>query len=1189
MGDIEEVIPESYYLVNDSKIGIKVHFQKIENGVFGLKAESDIPQSSLLVIDPKVIRLWGTYYGGPYQDGGYDFCSYDDFGNVFLTAWVSSLTNIATTGSYQETIGGDYDVFLVKFNPAGQRQWGTYLGGTGDDRTKSCIIDKRNAIYISGFTTSPNAIASSGAHQTVFGGNWDCFIEKFNEAGFRSWGTYYGGSGSDQYGAISIDYNNFVYITGQTTSASGIATSGSYQPILSSTAGNAFLAKFDSNGVRQWGTYYGGEIGSGTGAECCTTDYSGNIYFGGNTSASTNIASLGAYQSTFGGIMDGFITKFTTNGQRLWATYYGGTLIDAVHGCITDSTKNVFLIGETNSPSGIASTGCHQFTLGGGIDDFIVKFDSTGLRLWGTYYGGSLAEGDLSGCKVGYNGDLFISGTTRSNNNISTPDSYQPNIGGGRDAFLTKFNATGQRQWGTYYGGLNDDGSEGGITYVHDDTIYLAGYTWSTSGISTPGAFQEVLGGQSDAMLIKFLDCWPISAAGPISGSINVCQNSIGVTYSIPILPHAINYIWTLPAGASITSGNGTHSIIVSFNGSATSGDIWVKGLNKCGDAGDSAFLYVTIHPRPVPVITGPSSTCAGPGKVYSTASGMSNYQWSTSAGGLITLGGTISDNTATVTWTAAGNQTISVNYTDANGCEGLAPTVYNVTVDPSPAVGVTISAPSNNVCSGTLVTFTAIPSNEGTTPFYQWKVNGLNAGTSGTSYTYAPLNGDVVTCVLTSSITGCILNNPATSNANTMTVNPYLPVTVSISPSQNPYCAGTTVTFTATPNNQGTTPFYQWKVNGINAGGNNVAYSYIPTNGDIVICILNSSVPCPTGNPATSNTLTMVENTNVTVSVSIAPSQNSVCSGTTVLFLATPLNQGTAPVYQWKVNGIIAGTNSPVFSYVPLNGDLVTCTLTSNAPCAAGNPATSNTVTMIVNSNQPVSISITSTGSTVCAGTSVTFNAFPINQGTAPFYQWKVNGINAGTNSTTYSYVPLNGDQVSCVLNSNATCATGNPATSNVITMTVNPNLSVSINITVSANPVCSGIAVTYTTTPNNGGGSPVYQWKVNGVIAGTNSTTYTYNPVAGDQVLCILNSSIACPIGNPATSNTITMNVGAVPVVTFTTCFDTITTLNAKPFKLKGGIPLNGTYSGPGVSANIFNPAAAGIGTKTITYTYT
>ena len=336
------------------------------------------------------------------------------------------------------------------------------------------------------------------------------------------------------------------------------------------------------------------------------------------------------------------------------------------------------------------------------------------------------------------------------------------------------------------------------------------------------------------------------------------------------------------------------------------------------------------------------------------------------------------------------------------------------------------------------------------------------------------------------------------------------------------------------------------------------------------------------------SNVIEMTVIDPLPVNVSIATSANNVCSGTSVTFTATPTHGGITPGYQWKVNGVNVGGNSQIYSYIPINNDVITCTLTSSEVCTTGNPAISNQVTMTVNPNQPVNISITSSGSSVCAGTMVTFNALPINQGTTPLYQWKVNGINVGTNSTNYSYVPLNGDQVSCVLNSNATCATGNPTTSNVITMTVSPNLTVTVNISASANPVCSGIAVTYTATPNNAGGSPVYQWKVNGVNAGTNATTYTYNPIAGDQVLCILNSSIACPIGNPATSNTITMNVGALPVVTFTTCFDTITTLNAKPIKLKGGIPLGGTYSGPGVIAGYFYPNLAGIGTKSITYSY-
>ena len=99
------------------------------------------------------------------------------------------------------------------------------------------------------------------------------------------------------------------------------------------------------------------------------------------------------------------------------------------------------------------------------------------------------------------------------------------------------------------------------------------------------------------------------------------------------------------------------------------------------------------------------------------------------------------------------------------------------------------------------------------------------------------------------------------------------------------------------------------------------------------------------------------------------------------------------------------------------------------------------------------------------------------------------------------------------------------------------------------------------------------------------------TYNPVNNDSVRCVMTSNLNCVTGNPATSAKIIMSGTLAPIVTFTSCFDTITTVNAKPIKLKGGIPLGGTYSGPGVNSltGIFTPATAGIGTKTITYTYT
>jgi uncharacterized protein (TIGR02145 family) len=327
-------------------------------------------------------------------------------------------------------------------------------------------------------------------------------------------------------------------------------------------------------------------------------------------------------------------------------------------------------------------------------------------------------------------------------------------------------------------------------------------------------------------------------------------------------------------------------------------------------------------------------------------------------------------------------------------------------------------------------------------------------------------------------------------------------------------------------------------------------------------------------------------------VTDSITASLNNVCSGTQVTFTAIFSNPGLTPIFQWKVNGVNTGTNSATFTYTPVNGDGVNCTLTSSiVNCIANNPAISNVIIMTVNPNLPVSVTAAPSQNPVCAGIPVSFMATPSNGGPTPIYQWKVNGVLSGINSPNYSYTPLNGDQISCILTSDAVCPTGNPATSNTINMTVTSNLPVSETITASANPVCSGSNVTFTALPVNGGISPAFQWSVNGINTGLNLPTFSYIPLTNDVISCLMTSDLTCNTGNPATSNLITMIVNGYPTVTFNGCFDTITAVNAKPIKLKGGIPLNGIYSGPGVNplTGIFTPSIAGTGTKTVTYSYT
>ena len=93
-----------------------------------------------------------------------------------------------------------------------------------------------------------------------------------------------------------------------------------------------------------------------------------------------------------------------------------------------------------------------------------------------------------------------------------------------------------------------------------------------------------------------------------------------------------------------------------------------------------------------------------------------------------------------------------------------------------------------------------------------------------------------------------------------------------------------------------------------------------------------------------------------------------------------------------------------PVFTYIPANGDVVTCHLTSNATCASGNPATSNPITMTVSPTVPVGTTITASGNPSCPWRERCFYCDPFNGGSNPVYEWKVNGNNAGTNSPVFS-----------------------------------------------------------------------------------------------------------------------------------------------------------------------------------------
>ena len=404
-------------------------------------------------------------------------------------------------------------------------------------------------------------------------------------------------------------------------------------------------------------------------------------------------------------------------------------------------------------------------------------------------------------------------------------------------------------------------------------------------------------------------------------------------------------------AGCGYEWKNVGTGLIVGSNQTFTTGIAGVycvKVTNGYGCSGrDTVQLFTTAVPQVVPASFS-KTICTGESTSMSLASSVLNtmFHWTASViSGTVT--GAFADSGTVINQILLNPGAIPgvVNYhiiPKVGSCVGNA-VDYQVTVNLGNPVSITITTPTTTVCAGTSVTFTATPAYPGSTPVYQWKMNGLDVGTNSDTYSYVPLNGDVVSCALTSSLTTCVSNNPATSNSIVMVVNPNNPVSVSISTPLTTVCTGTSVTFTASPGNPGLLPVYQWKVNGVNVGPNSDTYSYIPLNGDVASCVLTSSLTtCVSNNPATSNSITITVNSLMAVSLSIAAVLNPVCSGSPVTINANPINPGGSPVYQWWVNGVNTGTNSNLFTYIPSNNDQVWCVLTSNEPCAINNPASS-------------------------------------------------------------------------------------------------------------------------------------------------------------------------------------------------------------------------------------------------------
>jgi hypothetical protein len=290
---------------------------------------------------------------------------------------------------------GSYDRSReLVIDPSVSYAYSTYLGGSGADEGQAIAFDSTGAAYVTGQTASTNF---PGATDTNKGSN-DVFVSKISAGGSSLvYSTYIGGTLSDSGNGIAVDASFNAFVTGSTASIDFPVTAGVLQGSLHGTKGNAFVCELGSSGTITYCTYLGG-TGKDT-ALAIVLASDGSVFIGGGTS-STDFPTKNPLQGFIvGSTNSGFVARVNSSGTALaFSTYLGGSASgDKVGAVAIDSADNVYVTGQTFSPTFKTTAGAFQTTCGdctiNSSTVFVTAINAaTPQYIYSTFLGGTVSE-----------------------------------------------------------------------------------------------------------------------------------------------------------------------------------------------------------------------------------------------------------------------------------------------------------------------------------------------------------------------------------------------------------------------------------------------------------------------------------------------------------------------------------------------------------------------------------------------------------------------------------------------------------------------------------------------------------------------------------------------------------------------------------------------------------------------------
>jgi gliding motility-associated-like protein len=477
IGQNQEVIPMSYY--NDTLNQVEINYQLLEQNSgfirvgFAFENINQVNPTETLIIDPEPDLKWAAYMGNSFFNENTDVITNKN-GEIFIGGSTLNLLNFATTGENTSIVKDkNVDAFITKSSKNGNLLWTTIYQGNYIDFGENIQVDSMLNCYLIG--TSIDSTLEQ---------NKNVFALKLNKFGFNQYekkisgdtNQFFARSITDFSGNLYLSYNqkeifnaakiikfdnngnelwshniigeNDVIVTdisfgnhqviavGYTVSNTGITAGISFQADLNGEK-DAFVISIDSLGNRTWGTYFGGE---NTDEILGVKAFNEDIFITGRTNSETNIGNTNSFQENLSGDFDGFVANFHNNGNLNWSSYFGGIAYDDAVSISRELDSNIFIFGNTNSQSGLATSNTYQMQTNSEQDMYFAKFDRLGNQLWSTYYGGEQEE-QANAIHVYGNTSVYLAGKTKSNTHIidSLNVSFSQNYFGNDDGFLAKF------------------------------------------------------------------------------------------------------------------------------------------------------------------------------------------------------------------------------------------------------------------------------------------------------------------------------------------------------------------------------------------------------------------------------------------------------------------------------------------------------------------------------------------------------------------------------------------------------------------------------------------------------------------------------------------------------------------------------------------------------------------------------